>query len=517
MPVHIVIEHLRRGALRHPERPAFVAGRLRLSYAEVAATVERIAAGMVARHCPPGTPAAVLSPNHPHAFAAMLGILQAGAAWVPVNARNGATANAEFLARTGCEWLFWHSSLNVDAEAIRAALPTLRHLVQIDGDRIDASSMAAFLGSAGAAAPELPADPDRICTIVGTGGTTGTPKGVTWTEATWNTLLATTWAAMPCDVPPVHLCVAPMTHAAGVLAMMLMPGGATNIVMQQPDPLEIMRRIEADSVTHLYLPPTLLYLMLAHPEVRRFSYRSLRYFLITAAPVAPERLREAVAVFGPVMAQCYGQSEAPMICAFFPPAEIAAAAGDDAALSSCGRATILTRLAVMDANGALLPEGEVGEIVVQGGLVMRGYLDDPAATADASRHGWHHTGDIGRIGPDGMVFLLDRQKDMVITGGFNVYPAEIERLILSHPAVQDCAVIGVPDPKWGEAVKAVIELKPGAQATEAEIIALCRSALGGVKTPKSVEFREALPRSPVGKLLKRSIRDEYWAGRARAV
>src|SRR5262249_17258962 len=182
------------------------------------------------------------------------GALRAGAAWVPINARNGAAANAEFLALTGCKWLFWHGSLAEDVAAIRSQVPGLRHAVQIDGPEAEPASLAALMASTDGTAPEGPDDPDRICTILGTGGTTGTPKGVTWTEATWNALLATTWASMPCDVPPVHLCVAPMTHAAGALAMMLMPGGPTNVVMERPDPLEIMRRIEADRVTHLFLP-----------------------------------------------------------------------------------------------------------------------------------------------------------------------------------------------------------------------------------------------------------------------
>lgn len=515
----LVIEHLRRCARHHPDRLAFRSDAIKMSYRELEVSVDQIAAAILDTGCPPGTPAAVLSPNDPRAFACMLGILRAGAAWVPVNVRNGPEANAAFLARTGVRWLFYHGSLAADVGVICDGLPNGCRVVQIDGDVVAPISLGALMASAIAKAPEVPDDPDRICTIVGTGGTTGAPKGVTWTEATWEALLATTAAAMPCDVSPIHLCVAPMTHAAGVLAMMLMPSGPTNIVVDRAEPLEIMRKIEREGVTHLYLPPTLLYLMLAHPEVRRFDYTSLRYFLITAAPVAPERLREAVSVFGPVMAQCYGQSEAPMILTFHPPAAIAAAAqeGNDAALTSCGRPTLLTRLAIMSPDGQLLPQGETGEIVVRGGLVMRGYLGDPYATAEASRHGWHHTGDIGRVDPDGLVTIVDRAKDMIITGGFNVYPAEIERLILSCAAVQDCVVIGVPDEKWGEAVKAVVELKPGAQVSAEAIMALCRERLGGVKTPKSVEFRNALPRSAVGKLLKREIRDTYWVGRARAV
>ena len=513
-----VINDFYRIAHAHPERKAFVSASASLTYREAAALVEDTASAMVTRGCQHGDPVAILSPNDPYAFVCMLAALRAGAAWVPVNGRNGVAPNAEFLQTVGCKWLFWHSAYAADAAVIRERVEGLEHGVQIDGLASDSASLTA-LTKTWAKLPVTAAEERSICTIVGTGGTTGTPKGVMWTNETWRTLLATATALMPINVVPVHLCVAPMTHAAGVLAMMLMPGGPTNVVLDRVDPEQILRHIAEFKVTHLYVPPTVLYMLLAHPSVEHFDYSSLRYFLITAAPVSPKRLREAVRVFGPVMAQCYGQSEAPMLCTFFAPAEIAAAAKahDDVRLSSCGRMTPLIQLRAMSSSGAILPAGEVGELVVQGGLVMEGYLNDPAANAEVSAFGWHHTGDIGRVDPDGLVYVLDRKKDMIISGGFNVYPAEVERMLISHPAVQDCAVIGVPDDKWGEAITAVVELKAGSMIGSDELHAFCRERLGGVKTPKTFEFRQTLPRSAVGKVLRRTIRDEYWVGKSRAV
>jgi acyl-CoA synthetase (AMP-forming)/AMP-acid ligase II len=186
-------------------------------------------------------------------------------------------------------------------------------------------------------------------------------------------------------------------------------------------------------------------------------------------------------------------------------------------LMSCGRPMLLTQVEIMDDDGKLLPREERGELVVRGDLVMPGYLKNQAATAEASKFGWHHTGDVGLIDEDGFVYIVDRKKDMIITGGFNVYPSEIEQVIWSHPAVQECAVVGVPDEKWGEAVKAVVELKRGATAEAEEIIALCKSRLGSVKAPKSVEFWKALPRTPVGKVSKKDIRATFWAGQRRSI
>ncbi len=175
------------------------------------------------------------------------------------------------------------------------------------------------------------------------------------------------------------------------------------------------------------------------------------------------------------------------------------------------------RLEVMSDDGRILPRGERGEIVLRGGLVMKGYYKNPEATKEASTFGWHHTGDIGVIDDDGFVYIVDRKKDMIISGGFNVFPSEVEQVLWSHPAVQDCAVIGVPDEKWGEAVKAVVELKPGAKATPEELIELAKDKLGGVKAPKTVDFMATLPRSPVGKVLKKDLRATYWAGHERKI
>jgi acyl-CoA synthetase (AMP-forming)/AMP-acid ligase II len=260
--------------------------------------------------------------------------------------------------------------------------------------------------------------------------------------------------------------------------------------------------------------------MLAHPDVRKYDYSSLDYFVYAAAPMSVDKLREAVEIFGPVMAQTYGQAEVPMICTYLSPeAHVEAIAGNQAhRLASCGQPALLTPVEIMDDDGAMVPVGERGEIVVRGALVMQGYYRNPEATAEATTaDGWHRTGDIGLKDADGFVYIVDRKKDMIISGGFNIYPSEIEQVIWGHAAVQDCAVIGVPDEKWGEAVKAIVELKPGASADAADIIALCKSELGSVKAPKSVEFWDELPRSAVGKVRKKDMRDRFWQGRGRAI
>jgi len=340
------------------------------------------------------------------------------------------------------------------------------------------------------------------------------------TNLAWGTMLEMAseyWKGDQSD--PVCLCTAPLSHAAGVVAFAMFPLGATNVVMPGFDALEVLKNIQRYRVTHLFLPPTAFYAMLAHPQLGDFDYSSLRVMLLGAAPVSPDKLKKGIEVFGPCMCQCYGQTEAPMLMTFLDAKTLAAAAAGEhpERLRSCGKPTAAVRLALMDENGALLPPNQPGEIVARGSLVNPGYYNLPEATAEIRTHGWHHTGDIGYRDDDGYFYIVDRKKDMIITGGFNVFCTEVEAAVMELPQVRECAVIGVPDAKWGEAVKAIVAFRDGEALSEAEIIAHCKSRLGGVKAPKSVEFREELPKTPAAKMDKKVLRAPYWAGKERAV
>jgi acyl-CoA synthetase (AMP-forming)/AMP-acid ligase II len=261
-------------------------------------------------------------------------------------------------------------------------------------------------------------------------------------------------------------------------------------------------------------------MMLAHPRAREFDFSAMEYFIYGGAPMSADKVKQAIELFGPCMTQIYGQAECPCTISILSPADHLEALSDptkEGRLVSCGRPPVFVQVEMMDENGDLVAQGEWGEIVVRGTFVSLGYYADEEASEANRTHGWHHTGDIGYKDEDGFVYIVDRKKDMIITGGLNVFPIEIERLIWSHPAVQDCAVIGVPDQKWGEAVKAVVELKMGETASEAEIIALCKDKLSAYKAPKTVEFWDDLPRSGVGKVLKRKVRERYWVGYERKI
>ncbi|HXW17845.1 MAG TPA: AMP-binding protein, partial [Candidatus Acidoferrales bacterium] len=315
------------------------------------------------------------------------------------------------------------------------------------------------------------------------------------------------------------LCVAPLSHAAGVVAFAMFSLGATNVVLPGFEPLEVLQAIERHKVTHLFLPPTGLYKLLAQPEISRFDYSSLRVFLLAGSPVSPDKLKRAVEIFGPCMCQSYGQTEAPMLLTWLDQKTIegAAAGNHPERLRSCGKPTSAVRLGIMDEEGRLLEANQTAEIVARGSLVTPGYYNLPDATAEVRKFGWHHTGDVGYRDDDGFYYIADRKKDMIISGGFNVFSAEVEAGIMALAEVHECAVIGVPDDTWGEAVKAIVVLREGATLDERAVIAHCKEKLGGVKTPKSVEFRNEIPKTPAGKTDRKTLRAPYWAGRDRAV
>jgi len=386
-------------------------------------------------------------------------------------------------------------------------LPRLTTLVCLDGEPPNATPFDLWIGPE-PGEPWQAEPPGDMVMLVGTGGTTGRPKGVMLSGHNIETMAALTLMSYPFRPRPRYLALAPLTHAAGVLCFPVMTLGGEIVIMPRPDLTEFLRLIEESAITHTFLPPTLIYMLLEHARLAGTDTTSLQCLWYGAAPMSVSRLEEALTRIGPVLGQLFGQSEAPMMISTLAPAEHFRDDGSIATerLASAGRPTPLTTVAIMDDEGHLFGPGERGEIVVRGPLVMAGYYKNPQASAEAARYGWHHTGDIGYLDEDNYLFIVDRAKDMIITGGFNVYSAEVEQVLLAHPAVQDCAVIGLPDEKWGERVTAVVQLRPGQTVTGDEIRAFVKDRLGSVKAPKQVEVWPDLPRSKVGKVLKVDVK-----------
>ncbi|MFB6446302.1 AMP-binding protein [Bradyrhizobium tunisiense] len=500
------IDYLDKGASLGVNAPCLTMDGRDLGYGEVQRLSYRIARGLDRSGIAPGDKVAILSGNDPVAFACVFGISRAGAVWCPINPRNEAAENKFILDGFDCSLLLFHSSFAPMVEAVRPELPKLRTLVCLDTELPFAPSFEKWLAGL-ADEPYQRETIDDLAMIPGTGGTTGKPKGVMLSGRNIETMTALTLMGYPFKGRPVYLALAPLTHAAGVLCFPIMTLGGRIVIMNHPDVGEFLNLIARYGVTHTFLPPTVIYMLLDHPGLDRAKLGSLQCFWYGAAPISALRLAEALQRIGP-MAQLFGQTEAPMMISMMAPSEHYNADGTIAMqrLASAGRISPLVQAGIMDGDGHLLPSGARGEIVVRGSLVMDGYYKNPQATAEASVHGWHHTGDIGYIDDDGYLYIVDRAKDMIITGGFNVYSIEVENALRSHEAVQDCAVIGLADEKWGERIVAVVQPRAGRQIDTAALAAFVKAQIGSVKTPKQIEVWADLPRSKVGKVLKPDIR-----------
>lgn len=518
-----IIDFFDKAAAAHPARSLIVSDAGNVTYQAAFDHSAALAAGLRARGLRAGDRVGVLAPNVAEGFLAMLGLWRADAAWVPLSPRNTVQASIDFMNEVRCSWLMLHSDFADEANRIGREVPALREIISLDHD-LDGTTPLRDLIDAGAGQSlddhgDPFGNPDAICCAWPTGGTTGASKAVVWTNQVWATLIETATSHWPRNDHVMNLMVAPITHAAGVMATIFASGGGTVVIRPGFDADDALAQIEAHRITHVFLPPTAYYDLLGRQRENPRDTSSLQMILLSAAPVSPDRFAQGVEVFGPCLAQSWGQAESPFMLTYLTPEEVAAAAAGHhpERLASCGRPTFSSRVAVMDPQGKILAPAERGELVARGRLVTPGYMNKPEETQRVREHGWHHTGDVGYLDPDGYVYVVDRMKDTIITGGFNVYPAEVEAALLALPEVAECAVIGVPDERWGEAVCAVIV--PAARGWEDGplVAAHAKRVLGSVKTPKLVLFRDRLPRTAVGKIDKKLVRAEFWRDEDRAV
>lgn len=516
-----IIDFFDRGRLLNPSGTAFLMDDQCWTFDQAHAITCQVAHGLQSLGAAQQAKAAVLAYNHPLAWMCVLGLWRTGLTWVPMNPRSTPEECRQNLDAFDVEVLFFQAAFADTALKCKASCPRLKHLVCIDAKVADCEYLPQWLAELAADDPGTAFNLDEVVAIMPTGGTTGTPKGVMLSHrnlslSVANGVINTPYAP---GEPIVNLAAAPMTHSAGFLSLSASARGGTVVVLTRPDPASLLQSIEQQRVTELFLPPTVIYRLLETPGLAERDLSSLRYLMYGAAPMSLEKLKQALRVFGPVMFQGYGQTEAPGSIAFLRPGDhfVNGDIAPDSRLSACGLPAITNTLAIMDDARKPLAQGLTGEICVRGDIVMKGYYKQPDKTAEAIVDGWLHTGDIGHLDAEGFLHITDRRRDMIISGGFNVYPSEVEQVLWTHPDVLDCAVIGVPDPMWGEAVKAVVELKPGAQVDAQELISLCKARLGSVKAPKSVDFTDRLPRSLVGKVLKKTLRDPYWVDARRAI
>lgn len=385
------------------------------------------------------------------------------------------------------------------------------------GSAVDLTAEAAKYEARPLAAADLP--PDHIGGLTYTGGTTGKPKGVIGTVQSITTMTTVQLAEWEWPEKPRFLMCTPLSHAGAAFFTPTIVKGGELIVLTKFDPAEVLRVIEEQKITATMLVPSMIYALMDHPDSHTRDLSSLETVYYGASAMNPVRLKEAIKRFGPIFAQYYGQSEAPMVISYLGKND-----HDDKRLTSCGRPTLFARTALLGDDGKPVPQGEVGEICVSGPLLAGGYWNLPGPTAETFKDGWLHTGDLAREDEDGYWYIVDRTKDMIVTGGFNVFPREVEDVVAEHPSVAQVCVIGTPDEKWGEAVTAVIVLRPDAASDEdavatvtAEIQSAVKERKGSVQSPKQVIVVDSVPVTALGKPDKKAVRAQFWEGAGRAV
>jgi len=489
------------------------------TYADVDKASARIANALLANGFTPGMKGAVYALNSAMGFIATLGIIRAGGTWIPVNPRNSTEDNVKVMLQFECHALFYQQSFEAPIMAVCKQASEDTIVVNLDQVSEHASYLNGWMEGHPDAAPAVEVEPDDLVSIPLTGGTTGMPKGVMLSHSNFCAFDYAMRQGLGTDSEVVWLCAAPMTHVGGRIAISSLSSGGKFVILDQVDIQEIMALIEREKITDMFLPPTAIYTWLEQPNIGDFDYSSLRRIGYGSAPMSLDKLRQAIKVIGPVMQNGFGQTECPLFIATFPAAEhlIDGEIAPDSRLASVGRATAISELAIFDDDGKALAPRELGEIGVRGPCVSLGYYRAPEETAKIRRNGWHLTGDIGYLDEEGYLFIVDRKKDMIISGGFNVYSTEVEQALMAIPGVSVASVIGVPSEKWGESVKALVQLERGSDLDAQRIMTIAKERIGSVKAPKSVEFVDDFPRTPVGKIDKKVIRAAYWEGQARKI
>jgi long-chain acyl-CoA synthetase len=511
---------LQRALQQRPNGSATVFAGRRQTFAQYADRVARLAGALQRLGIRRGERIAILAHNSDRYAECFMAAWWIGAVANPVNTRWSAAEVAYSLNDSASSVLLADDACLALAAAMPQQAPSLRALIHF-GEAARPEGVADYEALLRAAEPveDLRCGGDELAVICYTGGTTGAPKGVMLSHGNlWSSAIARL-AEAPVGADGTALQVAPLFHVAGLGGLVTQTiVGACNVFLPSFNAQAVMECIERERVTQVVLVPTMVQMLLDHPAFGRYRLDSLKRIIYGASPISETLLERALqALPGVDFMQSYGMTEAAPVVAMNPAQNHTAEGRLKGKLRAAGKAAFSVEIRIVDAGGDEVPRRTVGEVAVRGPNIMQGYWNKPEETAAALRGGWLHTGDGAWMDEDGYIHIVDRMKDMIISGGENVYSAEVENAISRHPAVAACAAIGIPSAEWGESVHAAIVLKAGMQATAEEIQIHCRALIAGYKCPKSVEFRSELPLSAAGKVLKTALREPYWKDRQRAV
>lgn len=497
-------------------------GSRQISYREAQAETHRLAHALIRAGLQRGERVAILSKNSIEYMLLYFAAAKTGIVPVPLNYRLAPAEWAYILNDAGARILFAGNDYPHQVDSIRGELKTTARFIVVGAtDQPGWETYHQFAADQPDTPPHRLVTPDDDLFQLYTSGTTGHPKGAVLTHRAVTTHLFQMGIAHNIQPGERLLLVAPVFHVAALNAgaFPCLAAGGCLYIQEDFRPAEVVRALSEEQIGMAILVPAMIQACLtAVPDAAQRNYENLRLIHYGASPIAEATLRRAIETFQCEFSQGYGMTEMSAAIAILAWADHQYALKEKPdLLLAAGRPILGTELQIVDADDNPLPNGVIGQVLARGPQMMKGYWQQPEATAEALRGGWMHTGDAGILDDAGYLYIQDRVKDMVVSGGENVYPRVVEELLFKHPAVAEAAAIGVPDEKWGETIKAIIVLRPGMTATEAEIIDFCRGKLGGFERPRSVDFVDALPRTPSGKVLKRVLREPYWAGQARRV
>lgn len=515
--------YLARSARFWADRPAILYRDRAVTYAELERRSNQLAHALLALGLRRGDRVAVVSPNRPEIVELECALYKIGLVKVALNSRLAPGELADALANAEPVACLAGPEHRAMVEEAAAQVAPLEHLIAFTPAPAGTHwrDYEALLAAQAATHLHVEMRPEELAVLHYTSGSTGKLKAAMQTVgnrmASLRKVIMGRMHASPGDV--LMLC-GPITHASGMFIQPMLYQGATLLLMERFQPAEILESIEKHRVSMCFFVPAMIYALLAEPTIRSRDLSSLRLVSYGAAPMSPARIREAWAAFGPVLSQGYGAGETTggVVALGIADHRLAIEGGRPELLSACGRPISESDVQVLDEQGRPVEGEAIGEICVRGPDVFAGYWRAPEQSREAlGADGWLRTGDLARVDRDGYIFIVDRKKEMLVSGGFNVYPSEVESILAQHPAVYEVCVVGVPDEHWGESVKAVVVLREGAQSTDGEIMDFCRGRLADFKRPRSVDFVPQLPKNGNGKLSRKDVREHYWRGRERRV